>query len=82
MTSLLLCAVFLILLVFRLIKFSFLGVVLLVESLKVATLVYCFCSLTDIRRIPFLIFMVVATVEVTIALVSLTRVWDYSYLLY
>lgn len=64
--------------VFRLVSFKFISILLLLENFNVLVLFVCYCISLKDRRVTFLIFMVVATLEVTLALVSLTRLWDYD----
>nr|YP_011008462.1 NADH dehydrogenase subunit 4L [Dactylogyrus tuba]WCF76306.1 NADH dehydrogenase subunit 4L [Dactylogyrus tuba] len=67
---------------FSLATFKFMVVLLLVENLNILVLLFAYFSGLGGSRETFLIFMVVATVEVTLALVSLTRLWDTDSLSY
>lgn len=55
--------------------FSYLGVLLLLEKLKVFILFEISKWLSGDQLLGFLIFMVVATIEVVVGLVILTRLW-------
>lgn len=68
--------------VFSLVKFKFISMLLLIENFKVLILLVTYIARLDGLRILFLVFMVVATIEVTLALVSLTRLWDSDSLVY
>nr|YP_011003937.1 NADH dehydrogenase subunit 4L [Dactylogyrus simplex]WPS93115.1 NADH dehydrogenase subunit 4L [Dactylogyrus simplex] len=68
--------------VFSLVTFKFISVILLIENANILILLFCYLGAESSSRAAFLVFMVVATIEVTLALVSLTRLWDYDSLSY
>nr|YP_010015777.1 NADH dehydrogenase subunit 4L [Thaparocleidus asoti]QOI72774.1 NADH dehydrogenase subunit 4L [Thaparocleidus asoti] len=63
-------------------SFKFIGVLVLLENFNVLLLFYIFLNNFNSVSALFLIFMVIITIEVTLFLVSLTRVWDCDSLLY
>nr|QWV61012.1 NADH dehydrogenase subunit 4L [Euryhaliotrema johni] len=67
---------------FGLVNFKFISVLLLLENLNVLILLVSYLSCLSEVYMPFLVFMVVATVEVTLSLVSLTRIWESDCLYY
>nr|YP_009829429.1 NADH dehydrogenase subunit 4L [Enterogyrus malmbergi]QJD07091.1 NADH dehydrogenase subunit 4L [Enterogyrus malmbergi] len=68
--------------VFTLVSFKFISVLLLLENLNVLVLLFSFLVGLGYNNIPYLVFMVVATVEITLALVVLTRLWDFDSIYY
>nr|YP_009414357.1 NADH dehydrogenase subunit 4L [Dactylogyrus lamellatus]ALP29097.1 NADH dehydrogenase subunit 4L [Dactylogyrus lamellatus] len=68
--------------VFSLINFKFIVMLLMVENINVALLLFSYFSCIGGSRAVFLVFIVVATIEVTISLVCLTRLWDTDLLLF
>lgn len=68
--------------VLALVKFKFVAVLLVIEAFNVLVLLFCFLSSSGGSLVGFLVFMVVATMEVRLALVSLTRLWDFDSLHY
>nr|YP_010015765.1 NADH dehydrogenase subunit 4L [Thaparocleidus varicus]QOI72762.1 NADH dehydrogenase subunit 4L [Thaparocleidus varicus] len=68
--------------VFCLVSFKFISVLILLENINILILVYIFLNSFNTINPLFLIFMVIVTIEVTLSLVSLTRVWDCDSLVY
>nr|YP_009524386.1 NADH dehydrogenase subunit 4L [Lepidotrema longipenis]AXR86346.1 NADH dehydrogenase subunit 4L [Lepidotrema longipenis] len=61
--------------------FNYLGILLLLENFNVFILLYLFYVSSFDYNINFILFIVFATVEVTLGLVILTRVWNSDSLL-
>nr|AFD18239.1 NADH dehydrogenase subunit 4L [Pseudorhabdosynochus yangjiangensis] len=56
--------------------FSYLGILVLLENLNVIILFYVIISGIWGQYTNFIIFIVVSTIEVTLGLVILTRLWN------
>lgn len=82
MTGLFISGCVLVLWAIRSVSFKFLAILLVLERFKILVLLLCLLSKIGASQIGFLLFMVVATMEVTLALVSLTRLWDLDSLVY
>nr|YP_006460024.1 NADH dehydrogenase subunit 4L [Tetrancistrum nebulosi]ADN44064.1 NADH dehydrogenase subunit 4L [Tetrancistrum nebulosi] len=67
---------------FLLSNFRFLSMIIIMEIFNVLVLLNVYFINSEAVRMSFLIFMVVATMEVTVSLVCLTRLWDFDSFLY
>lgn len=76
--SLLLIGSSLVLLRFILSLGRFLNCLMVLENFNVLLLFGSLCILAGDTRVLFLALMVIFTLEVTLGLVVLTRLWDYS----
>lgn len=76
MVSVVLLGVFIIITSFVLSLGRFLNCLIVLENLNVLLLVSSLLFLGE-RRVLFLILIVIFTIEVTLSLVVLTRLWDY-----
>nr|AKG49766.1 NADH dehydrogenase subunit 4L [Ogmocotyle sp. JM-2015] len=77
----LLLGVFIIMLSFVLSLSRLLNCLIVIENLNVLVLFVCLLCNWDESRIFFIALMVIFTIEVTLGLVVLTRLWDYSSLI-
>nr|YP_010702827.1 NADH dehydrogenase subunit 4L [Ogmocotyle ailuri]WCO09233.1 NADH dehydrogenase subunit 4L [Ogmocotyle ailuri] len=77
----LLLGVFVIMLSLVLSLSRLLNCLIVIENLNVLVLFVCLLCNWDESRIFFIALMVIFTIEVTLGLVVLTRLWDYSSLI-